>query len=63
MKPGIEAYPPAVRVEAIDRLKRGQTTREVASAVGVSQNTVWRWARQAGVGQRKIGRTNSRALQ
>lgn len=63
MKPVIEAYPPEVRVEAIDRLRRGQTTREVASAVGVSQNTVWRWARQAGVGQRKAGGMSPRASQ
>jgi len=40
-----DAYPVDVRAHAIQRMREGASTREVARELGVSPTTTWRWFR------------------
>jgi transposase len=53
------AYPDEFRREAVQMLRSGRTPRELAESLGVSQQTLRNWRRQAGVdrGERDDGLT------
>ena len=41
------AYPPEFRREAVQMLRAGRTPRELAASLGVSEQTLRNWRRQA----------------
>jgi transposase len=41
------AYPPEFRREAVELLRAGRTPRELSESLGVSQQTLRNWRRQA----------------
>ena len=41
------AYPPEFRREAVQMLRAGRTPRELAASLGVSEQTLRNWLRQA----------------
>ena len=43
------AYPPEFRREAVQMLRAGRTPRELAQSLGVSEQTLRNWRRQAQV--------------
>jgi transposase len=43
------AYPPEFRREAVQMLRAGRTPRELAESLGVSEQTLRNWRRQAQV--------------
>lgn len=54
--------PPEVRVAAIDRLLNGEHPSDVARALGVSEESVRRWRRDARIEKRKAARELNQAV-
>ena len=47
------AYPPEFRREAVQMLRAGRTPRELAASLGVSEQTLRNWRRQAEADRRE----------